>query len=634
MAAAGFDPHASEAESSLQLSGLHCAACAGSIEAALMAVPGVLAAQVNVAVSRVRVRWQPARMPASALVAAVRGAGYDARPDTAAAARSLRRAEQRQLLWRLFVAVLCAMQVMMLATPVYVAEAGTLAPDIEQLLQRSAWTLTLPVMFFSASPFFLSAWHAVKSRRLGMDVPVVLGIAVAFVASSGAAFDPGGAFGREVYFDSLTMFVSFLLAGRWLELRARHRALEAIETLAFAAPPMAWRVRADGDVESVAAEQLVPGDRVRVPTGEAFPADGAIELGQTTVDESLLTGESRPVEKGPGAMTVAGSINLGAPAVQRVLRVGADTRYEQIAALMREALTRRPDSVRVADRIAGPFLAVVLLLALGAGIVWWQVDPSRAVAVAVAVLIVTCPCALSLAAPSALLAATSALAKRGVLLRRVEALETLARVQHVMLDKTGTLTRTTLDCQAAPALLERAASLAAWSTHPLSRALVAAHPNAAAGGWREVREVPGCGIEALDAQGDRWRLGSAQWLGAADAALCFGRVGEPALALQFDEAVTDDAQHAVDALRAEGVTVTLLSGDTPERVQRLAKRLRIDDMVAAATPERKLAALRWPWSATASTTRRCWRRPTCRSRSPAARRSRAAPPMWCCCRGM
>ena len=247
-------------------------------------------------------------------------------------------------------------------------------------------------------------------------------------------------FGREVYFDSLTMFVSFLLAGRWLELRARHRAVDAIEKLAQAPSRVAWRLGADGQVEAVSAQRLVPGDRVRVPMGEAFPADGAIEEGQTRVDESLLSGESRPVDKAAGAIAVAGSVNLGAPVVQRVERVGADTRYEQIAALMREALTRRPEAVRVADRLAGPFLAAVLLLALGAAAVWSQIDPSRAVWVAVSVLIVTCPCALSLAAPSALLAATSALAQRGVLLRRVEALETLARVQHVMLDKTGTLT--------------------------------------------------------------------------------------------------------------------------------------------------------------------------------------------------
>jgi Cu2+-exporting ATPase len=599
-----FDDGGAVAESSLQLSGLHCAACAGLIEAALWAVPGVVGAQVHPAASRATVRWQPSRTRASALLAAVRAAGYDALPDTAAAARTLRRAEQRQLLWRLFVAAFCSMQVMMLATPVYLADAGTLAPDLEQLLHRSAWTLTLPVLLFSATPFFTSAWAALRSRRLGMDVPVALGVAVAFVASSGAAFDPGGAFGREVYFDSLTMFVSFLLAGRWLELRARHRAIEAIEQLALAPARVAWRLGADGQVEAVSAQRLVPGDRVRVPMGEAFPADGAIEQGQTSVDESLLSGESRPVDKVAGSLAVAGSVNLGAPVVQRVERVGADTRYEQIAALMREALTRRPQAVRVADRIAGPFLAVVLLLALGAALVWSQIEPSRAIWVAVSVLIVTCPCALSLAAPSALLAATSALARRGVLLRRVEALEVLARVQHVMLDKTGTLTEAKPLFRAAQllradgdvqALCEQAASLAAWSTHPQSRALVAAHPDADARRWHDVNEVPGCGLEAQDASGQRWRLGSATWLGAGevqDGALCFGPVGEPRLTLQFDETLRDDAPHAVAALTRLGLAVTLLSGDSAARVQRLAERLGLTRVLAAATPERKLAALR------------------------------------------
>jgi Cu2+-exporting ATPase len=603
-----FAADSAVAESSLQLAGLHCAACAGEVEAALVAVDGVIEAHVHYAAARATVRWRTDRTRASALVAAVRAAGYDAAPDTAAGARALRRTEQRLLLWRLFVAAFCAMQVMMLATPIYVADAGTLAPDLEQLLNRSAWTLALPVMFFSATPFFTSALRSIRRGRLGMDVPVALGIAVAFVASSGAAFDPGGLFGHEVYFDSLTMFVSFLLAGRWLELRARHRAVEAIERLALAAPRSAWRVDALGHTEVVSAELLSPGDVVRVPMGEAFPADGPIEQGDTTVDESLLTGESAAVAKRPGSTAVAGSVNLGAPVLQRVEHAGADTRYEQIAALMREALTRRPESLRLADRLAGPFLAVVLLLALGAAAWWWPTDPSRAVWVAVSVLIVTCPCALSLAAPSALLAATSALARRGVLLRRVEALEDLARVRHVMLDKTGTVTMAQPQLRAVralapatdvdvPALTQLAASLATWSTHPLSRALAAAHPAAAADAdtWREVREVTGCGIEAEDAQGRRWRLGSPRWCGAADAAdaaLCFGPAGQPRLALSFDETLREDAAAALEALRDAGLSVTLLSGDASERVQRLAHRLGLRDSIAQATPERKLAALR------------------------------------------
>jgi Cu2+-exporting ATPase len=587
------------AESTLQLSGLHCAACAPQIEAALAAVSGVTEAQVNAAASRARVRWDPRRTQPSALVAAVQAAGYGAAPDTAAGARALRAREERQWLWRFFVAAFCAMQVMMLATPVYVADAGTLAPDLEQLLHRSAWTLTLPVLLFSSAPFFLSAWRSLRAGRLGMDVPVALGITVAFVASSGAAFDPGGIFGREVYFDSLTMFVAFLLAGRWLEARARHRAIEAVEQLAHAAPRLAWRLASDGSVERVAIESLAVGDRVRVPVGEVFPADGTIDGGTTSVDEALLTGESRPVAKRAGEAAVAGSANLGAPVTLRVERVGADTRQEQIAALMREALARRPALVGAADRIAGPFLATVLLLALGALSWWWPTDPSRALWVATSVLIVTCPCALSLAAPSAWLAAASGLAKRGVLLRRIDALEALARVRQVVLDKTGTVTASQPVLRAVQPddarVAASAAALAAWSSHPLARALVAAHP-AARAAWRDVSETPGCGLEAHDEAGRRWRLGSARWLGiepVPGASLYFRpSEGGAATAFLFDETLRDGAADAVRAMQSQGVEVSLLSGDTAPRVGRLAERLGIANATAGATPERKLALLR------------------------------------------
>ena len=505
-----------------------------------------------------------------------------------------RRAEERLVLWRLFVAAFCAMQVMMLATPSYVADAGTLSADLEQLLNRSAWMLTLPVLLFSSAPFFVSAWRGLRAGRLGMDVPVALGISIAFVASSGAAFDPGGLFGREVYFDSLTMFVSFLLAGRWLEARARHRAIETVERLAFSAATTAWRMRDDGSSDAVAIDALVVGDRVRVPMGEAFPADGCIEQGDTRADESLLTGESRPVAKSAGDSAVGGSLNVTAPVVMRVERVGADTRAAQIAALMRDALTRRPEVMRAADRIAAPFLAAVLLLALGAAAWWWPIDPSRALWVAVSVLVVTCPCALSLATPSALLAATSGMAKRGVLLRRIEAIETLARVRHVMLDKTGTVTEAQpVLLRDAPPIADMAASLAAWSTHPLSRALVAARPQAPAVAWRDVREVPGCGLEGADAQGQRWRLGSAAWLGTGEPCdLAFGIKGHALATFAFDEALRSDAASTVHALRAEGLAVTLLSGDSPQRVARLAARLGLLQAIDSATPERKLAVLR------------------------------------------
>jgi Cu2+-exporting ATPase len=411
------------------------------------------------------------------------------------------------------------------------------------------------------------------------------------------------------------MFVSFLLAGRFLEMRARHRAERSLEDTSARLPQTALRVAADGSIEAVSAKSLRPGDRVRVPVGDAFAADGVLAEGATEADEALLSGESRPVPKAAGDGVIAGSVNLGAPVVLRVERTGADTRHEQIVALMRAALSQRPAATRLADRIAAPFLWGVLLLAAGGAFAWQFIDPSRALWVAVSVLIVTCPCALSLSAPAALLSATGALARRGVLLRRLEALETLADVKQVVLDKTGTLTEARPAWRGALALapealherrrtelLAAAAALAAWSTHPLSLALAEAFPAAHdnAGRWHAVKELPGRGLEAVDEGGIAWRLGAAEWVGAAPAAglgddglaVWFGRCGTPLLQLQFDEALRADAEAAVQQLQAQGLQLRLLSGDDPARVSRLAQRLGLGMAEGAATPEGKLAALR------------------------------------------
>ena len=605
------------ADSSLRISGMHCAACAGLIEQAMLRVGGVLEATVSAAGERARVQWLPGRTRLTDIVQAVRAAGYDATPDTAVDAREVRKLEHRQAVWRLFVATFCGMQVMMMATPSYVATGNDLAPDLRQLLNWGSWLLSLPVMVFAAGPFFSGAWRGLRQRRIGMDVPVALGVLVTFVASTGATFDPDGMFGHEVYFDSLTMFVSFLLAGRLLETRARHRVAQVLEAALDGMPETALRLDAQGRAERVSVQRLVPGDRVRVPVGQAFPADAVLVEGSTRADEALLTGESVPVAKALGATVVAGSVNLGAPVVVQVQRVGGDTRLEGIVALMRDAMSQRPSLTRAADRWATPFLWVVLLLAAGAAAVWSLIDPSRAVWVAVSVLIVTCPCALSLAAPSALLSATSALARRGVLLQRLDALETLTRLDRIYFDKTGTLTDehlqyTGLQRLAGPpgAALDAqgvamAAALAGWSQHPLSQALVAAAGrDAGAFVWQDVQELPGQGLQAVDAQGRCWRLGRAGFVepgldangadqgadqGDGRAAAWWGADGQASLRFDFDEALRPDALAAVAALRQRGLQVVLLSGDRAARAERMGQRLGVDAVIGGATPESKLA---------------------------------------------
>jgi Cu2+-exporting ATPase len=603
------------AESSLQLSGLYCAACAGTIEAALAAVPGVQRVQVGGAAQRATVCWDPARTQASALLAAVRAAGYGAVPDAAAPARLARRAEHRQALWRLFVAGFCSMQVMMLAWPSYVAGPGELPEDLAQLLNWGAWLLTLPVLVFAAAPFFSSAWHSLRARRIGMDVPVSLALVITFVASTGATFSPGGLFGHEVWFDSVTMFVAFLLGARYLALRARHRAAVELEATLNGMPEVAWRETADGAVESVSVQRLAPGDVLRVPVGQAFAADGVLIEGSTRADEALLSGESAPVDKTLGATLVAGSINLGAPVRMRVERVGADTRLEAIVAMMRSALVQRPASAALADRWAGPFLWAVLLLAAGAAAVWSFIDPARAVWVAVAVLIVTCPCALSIAAPATLVAAARGLARQGVLLQRLDALEVLAQVRHIYFDKTGTLSearlRTVLPAAVSqagqalavdPATLPAiAASLAGWSSHPVAAALRAATTPATCA-WQDVHELPGQGLRAQDDQGRTWRLGALTFVAgpeaaqaqpgpAAAAGVWLGCEGRVLAGFELADEPRAGAREAVQALRGQGLQVHLLSGDTPARAQALGETLGVNQVVAGASPEHKLAVV-------------------------------------------
>ena len=595
------------AESSLRIGGMHCAACATIVEQALRRVDGVCSAHISVVAQSATVQWDAARTRPSALVGAIVRAGYEAVPDTAAGARGLRRKESRDALWRLFVAGLCAMQVMMLATPSYLSGAGQLAPDLRQLLAWGSWLLTLPVMLFAAAPFFGGAWRSLRNRRIGMDVPAALGMAVAFVASSGAAFDPGGLFGHEVYFDSLTMFVSFLLGGRYLEMCARHRAASSLEDSIGRLPETALRENADGSVASISVLRLQRGDVVRVPVGQSFCADGVLTQGSTRADESLLTGESAPVEKALGDAVAAGSMNLGAPVAMRVERVGADTRFEAIVAMMRDARTQRPAALHDADRWAAPFLWAVLLLAAGAAAVWSVIDPARAVWVAVSVLIVTCPCALSLAAPSALLAAATAMARRGVLLRRIEAIEGLARMQTLFIDKTGTLTqaqghgvqmsridRSTLGSDAA--LRGIAASLAAWSTHPLARALAQENEGNGAA-WTDLRETPGQGMQGRAADGSVWHLGKAASMPVAandvdEAGTWLSRAGQPLARFHFVEVLRPDAVAAVHELQRDGVRVALLSGDAPARVERVARLLGLPDHRGGLTPQHKLAAVR------------------------------------------
>lgn len=605
---ADVDGHA-VAESVLMVQGMYCAACADTVECALQDLPGVQSAQVHAATRRLTLRWDPSVTRMSSLAQVVGDTGYRLLPMQQALSISERLRETRKALWRLFVAGFCAMQVMMYALPAYVTAPGEIPADINQLLRWASWLLSLPVVFFASGPFFQSAWRDLKRGRIGMDTPVSIGILVSFLVSSAVVFDPTGPWGDEVWFDSLTMFVFFLLGGRYLELKARDRTAGALDSLMNRLPEVCERRKLDGSFESVSVRRLVVGDMVRVHAGQAFPADGEVLSPSATVDEALLTGESEPVTRGRGEAVVAGSFNLAGPVEMAVQRLGRDTRFGQIVALMEKASTEKPRLAVLADRIAAPFLVLVLLGAAAAGWYWWQIDHTKALAVAVAVLIVTCPCALSLATPAAMLTSAGALARRGILVRRLQAMETLSRVNAVVFDKTGTLTHDRLamgkvwvrDGAERDEALVLAAALAQGSLHPVSRALVAASGDATKAAMQSLEfaertEVAGQGLRGELPGGAWFKLGSAAFCGVARGETENAAAPRAYLAdhqgwlatFEMTEAVREDAREAVLALKTLGLETWLLSGDRETAAQWVGQAVGVDHVIAGATPEQKL----------------------------------------------
>ena len=596
-------------DSHVVIQGMHCAACAFTVEEALLAVPGVKSVEVNAATHRAKVVWSAQQVKPSTWMAAIVKSGYGALPAADSSLRLARHEESRRALWRWLVAGFCMMQVMMYAYPAYVAGEGDITPDMVDLLRWASWVLTLPVVLFSCGPFFSNALRDLRARRISMDLPVALGMLITFLLSSAATFEPNGLFGGEVYYDSLTMFVFFLLTGRWLELRLRDRTAGALEALMNRLPDSVERQSPEGDYERVAVRRVMVGDLIRISPSESFPADGVIVEGQTLADEALLTGESRPQSRSVGDRVVAGSHNLSGIVVVRVEQVGEGTQFSQIVALMENASLKKPRLAQLADRIAKPFLIGVLLLAALSAVWWWPTNPSHALMVAVAVLVVTCPCALSLATPAAMLAAAGNLARRGVMVRHLQALEALAEVDTLIFDKTGTLTQDgqrvtqawTADSITPEVALALAAALAQHSLHPLSRAMVQASEALSAAPHlvvHGVHEIIGQGLEAQ--RGGRLRLGSAGFCAPKnkgiplELSLCQVHLcteNEWLASWQLSEDVRSDAVQTVQALKDLDMTVWLLSGDRPESAEQVAQQVGIAQAWGACTPSDKLIHL-------------------------------------------
>lgn len=581
-------------EITLLTDGMRCAACAWLIDRALTREAGVLDTSANAITGRIRIAWDPTQTSLSKPLTRLAALGYRPYLATGEAREAARRRERNRDLLRIGLAGIGAMQAMMFAEALYLDTRGQMPLPTRDFFRWITFMVSTPVVFWAGWPFLLGAWHELRGKRLGMDVLIAGSTLLAWAASTWETVQGG----THVWYDAAVMFIFLLLVARQLEQRARSIASAQVDALARARPAFATRELADGSRESVPIDALAVEDVVRVAVGEPVPADGVLLDADAHFEESLLTGEAAPITKHAGAAVYAGTACREHAARIRITQVGAATRLAELVRLVETAQAHRPALARGAERIAGWFVAGLLLAAI-AVYAWWRVhEPARAFEVVLSLLVISCPCALSLAVPAALATAHGALAKIGVLSVRPDGLDRLARVTDVVFDKTGTLSDgkpvlqtidhcTGMDAQTA---LRIAAALERDSSHPLASAFARVENIPTATG---VRAIAGQGVEGW-IDGQHWRIGTAPFAGAGedDGAVWLANSSGAHVRFAFVEQQRQDAMAALQALRTQGVTLHLASGDAPASVQRFAHAMDLANAHARQTPEAKLALVR------------------------------------------
>jgi Cu2+-exporting ATPase len=593
------DAKAGKAQIDFLVPEMHCAGCLGKLERALLGLPGVEAARANLTARRVVVRFDPATAAPEDLLTTIEARGYAARPfDPALFDVAESDTAGGELVRAMAVAGFAASNIMLLSVSVWSgAEAAT-----RDFFHWVSALIALPAIAYAGRPFFRSAWRALVSRDMNMDVPISLGVLLA----AGMSLYETATHGEHAWFDAAVSLLFFLLVGRFLDHRMRDVARSAAARLMSIAARSAMRVEPDSSAVHVPIGQIAPGDRVRIAAGERIPLDGVVAEGSSDVDRSMLTGEAVPETVSAGGRVFAGTMNLTGPLTVQVTARSADTVLADIARLMEAAERSGSRFVRLADAAARSYAPAVHVLALATLIGWLAIGGGwhAALTACVAVLIITCPCALGLAVPAVQVVTSGFLLKRGIMLKDGSALERLATIGTVVFDKTGTLT------EGAPALAEcPAADDTVWSVaralgeasrHPLARGLASAasERDISPAVVTNVSEQPGSGMAGVW-NGQAVRLGRCEWVGGADAAAeadarseIWLRVGNgPALPFRFEDALRADAAETIAAIHALGLKVVLLSGDRDAAVAAIAARAGIEDWRARCAPSDKAAFL-------------------------------------------
>ena len=598
-------------EASLILEGIVCAACVWLNERNVKQLEGVIDFRVNYSTHRASLKWDNTKIKLSDILKAIADTGYNAHPFDPGRLDTLHQKEKSAALRRIALAGVGMMQVMMPAIAIYLGESSDMSESMRNFLRWISLIITTPVVLYSSRVFFTSAWRDLKRGVFGMDVPVSLAIGSAYIASVWATVTNSG----EVYFDSVVMFTFFLLLGRFLEMGARHKSGQVADALVRLLPQTATRLEKDAkgnDTQTViAASELALGDRVLIKPGETIPADGSVIEGTSSANESVLTGESIPRPKTVGDALIGGSVNVESPLTMQIDKLGDSTMLSSIIRLLDRAQSEKPNLAKFADRSAGWFVLLLLVIAVAVFATWWFIDPSRAFWVALSVLVITCPCALSLATPAALTAATGNLTEQGVLTTRGHALETLAKITHIIFDKTGTLTYGRLKVIKTQVLSDDlskkecnaiASGLEASSEHPIAEAIkqLSSKPQS----FVQLSAESGRGVEGkLDNK--TYRIGTQSYVAelAGENSLNHDKSGTVSLettvylgtknqwlaTFYLQDEIRKEAKQTIEKLQAMGIKVSLLSGDNPQAVKSVSSVLGIENAIAERLPADKLA---------------------------------------------
>ncbi|GAA0662183.1 heavy metal translocating P-type ATPase metal-binding domain-containing protein [Rheinheimera tangshanensis] len=586
----------------LSISGISCAACAWLIEKQLQKNPAIHNVSVNSSTARCVISWDIQRLKLSELLNIINKLGYQASPFMADQEEAVQQAELRRFLKRLAVSGFMSMQVMMLAFGLYFGDYTGIDPEFEGYLRWISLFLTTPVVFYSAKPFTLSAWRAVKGRELNMDVPVTLAVFYTFLASAYATvFDTG-----EVYFESVCMFVFLLQLGKFFEFRARAQARAATGNLLKIMPVSARLVQGD-ELVPTSARRLEAGQVILVQAGETIAADGVVLSGESSVDESMLTGEYKAVNKAAGDAVMAGSINHDGVMKITVHQPLAHSRLGQIIELQQQTLNQKPQIVEKTTQLARFFIQRLLIIALGTFLVWYfWLDKDRAFWVTLSVLVATCPCALTLATPTAITCALARLNRKGILIKNQQVLEILPQLDSVFLDKTGSLTqgrfsiqRTQLHDQAytPDTLLALIARIEAYSEHPIAHAFESYLDSKIK--VEQVQVHVGSGLSAVwvreHGESLEVKVGSAAFCGAqaeTAAAVCCSINQHLVFSVELSDAVRPEVPALIQTLKQRGLHLSMLTGDSSAQVENVQQQLQFDRVFKGCSPEQKVEHIR------------------------------------------